>query len=87
MRNSRKVLTKTFLVLEGLRELTYTFMYVAILDDLTCQACLKYDKRVMSGEEAERTFPYLTKGPNDWVWYPNIHPHCRCILILLEAGF
>ena len=48
---------------------------------------LLFSGRAMSGEEAERTFPYLTKGPNDWVWYPNIHPHCRCVLVLLEAGF
>jgi hypothetical protein len=41
----------------------------------------------MTGEEAERAFPNLLKGPNDFAWYPNVHPHCRCILILLEAGF
>lgn len=87
MGNYQKVLTKTFLVLEGIRELTYTFMFIAIVDDVTCQACLKYDGKVMTGDEAEAAFPYLLKGPNDFTWYPNIHPHCRCILILLETGF
>jgi len=87
MGNSRQVLMKRLLVLESLRELTYTFMYVAITDDATCQACLKNDLRIMTGEEAERAFPNLLKGPNDFAWYPNVHPHCRCILILLEAGF
>jgi hypothetical protein len=37
----------------------------------------------MSDDDAERAFPYLMKGPNDLVWYPNVHPHCRCLLILL----
>jgi hypothetical protein len=56
-------------------------MYIAITDDATCQICLKNDLRIMTGEEAERAFPNLLKGPNDFAWY------CRCVLILLEAGF
>jgi hypothetical protein len=76
------------LVLEalGLLELTYSFMYVAVVDDRTCDLCLKYDKKVMTGDDAERTFPYLTKGPGDSIWLPNNHNFCRCMLVLLEVG-
>jgi len=76
------------LVLEalGLLELTYTFMYVAVVDDRTCQVCLQHDKKIMTGEDAERKFPYLTKEPGDSIWFPNTHFRCRCMLILLEVG-
>ena len=83
MRNSQRTLTKTVLLLDLLAESSLSFMYVAITDDATCQACLKHDKQIMSDEDAEREFPYLLKGPGDWVWYPNVHLHCRCLLILL----
>lgn len=83
MISSRKTLTKKALLLDLLAESNLSFMYIAITDDVTCQACLKQDKQIMSDEDAERTFPYLMKGPNDWVWYPNVHPSCRCLLILL----
>ena len=87
---TRKVVgKKSFrLVLEvlGLLELTYTFIYVAVVDDRTCDLCLQHDKHVMSGEDAERTFPYLVKEPGDSVWFPNTHVNCRCMLVLLEVG-
>jgi hypothetical protein len=83
---TRKVVgKKSFrLVLEalGLLELTYSFMYVAVVDDRTCDLCLQHDKHVMSGEDAERTFPYLMKEPGDSVWFPNTHVNCRCMLVL-----
>jgi hypothetical protein len=77
------------LILEalGLLELTYSFMYVAVVDDRTCEWCLLFDKQIMSGDDAERKFPYLTKEPGDSIWHPQTHPHCRCLLILLEIGF
>jgi hypothetical protein len=88
---TRKVVgKKSFgLVLEALEllELTYTFMYVAIVDDRTCQTCLQHDKKIMTGEDAQRLFPYLTKDPTDSIWFPNTHPSCRCELILLETGY
>ena len=76
------------LILEalGLLELTYSFMYVAVVDDRTCRLCMQYDREIMTGEEAQRFFPYLTKEPTDSIWFPNVHPHCRCMLILLEVG-
>jgi len=83
MKNSLRILTKTALLLDLLAESNLSFMYVTITDDQTCDACLKHDRQIISDEDAERTFPYLLKGPNDWVWYPNVHPHCRCLLILL----
>jgi len=86
MKKSVKHLIKSLLTLEFLRELTYSFMYVAVVDDRTCDLCLQYDKHVMTGEDAERTFPYLTKEPGDSLWFPNNHPWCRCMLILLEVG-
>jgi len=81
MKNSLRILTKTALLLDLLAESNLSFMYVTSPD--ACQKCLQYDKRIMSDEDAEDTFQYLVKGPNDWVWYPMVHPHCRCVLILL----
>jgi hypothetical protein len=77
------------LILEalGLLELTYSFMYVAVVDDRSCQACMQHDTKTFTGEDAQRLFPYLTKEPTDSIWFPNVHPHCRCLLILLEIGF
>jgi len=80
MINSRKIL-KRALVLDLLAESDLSFMYVTSPD--ACQKCLQYDKRIMSDEDAEGTFQYLVKGSNDRVWYPMVHPHCRCVLILL----
>jgi hypothetical protein len=80
MIDSRKIL-KRALVLDLLAESDLSFMYVTSPD--ACQKCLQYDKRIMSDEDAEGTFQYLVKGPNDGVWYPNVHPSCRCLLILL----
>jgi hypothetical protein len=84
MISSKKIsIARTVLLLDLMSESKLSFMYVAVTDDVTCQACLKHDKQIMSDEDAEREFPYLLKGPNDLVWYPNVHPWCRCLLILL----
>jgi hypothetical protein len=84
MISSQKIMKRT-LVLDLLAESKLSFMYIAITDDQTCDACLRHDKQIMSDEDAERMFPYLMRGPYDSVWYPNVHPHCRCLLILLGS--
>lgn len=59
------------------------FKFVAVVDDVTCKKCLRYDMSLMTRKEIEDTFPYLDKK-NDALWIPNVHPNCRCMLILWE---
>jgi len=84
MISSQKIsIVKTVLLLDLMSESKLSFMYVAITDDKTCDLCMRHDLQIMSDEDAERAFPYLLKGPNDLVWYPNLHKNCRCLLVLL----
>lgn len=53
--------------------------YYAIMDDRTCQQCNRYDGMVMTRREIYGLFPYLEKE-SKWVWYPRVHPNCRCEL-------
>lgn len=69
----------------GLLESTYTFMFVVVSDDKTCPLCMKFDKMIVDGAEIERMFPYATQVDYS-MWMVNIHPHCRCFLVLLEIG-
>ena len=59
------------------------FRFTAISDDKTCEQCNKYDGSLMTRRECERTFPDLEKI-SDLLWYPHVHPNCRCILTLEE---
>ncbi|MCJ7423567.1 phage head morphogenesis protein [Candidatus Bathyarchaeota archaeon] len=70
----------------ALFEWTYTFMFVAITDDKTCDLCMKFDKMIVNGADIERMFPYATQVDYT-LWMVNLHPHCRCMLVLLEIGF
>jgi hypothetical protein len=86
MKNSVKSLIKKLLLLELLRELTYTYMYVAVVDDRTCDPCLKHDTRTYTGDQLLGLFPYLQGTVGDSVLLPIVHNHCRCMIILLEVG-
>ena len=59
------------------------YKYLAIMDNRTCKLCSRYDNSVMTRREIEATFPYLEKR-DEWVWYPRVHPNCRCELWLQE---
>lgn len=69
----------------GLLESTYTYMFVAVTDDKTCDVCMKFDKMIVNRAEIERMFPYATQVDYS-LWMVNLHPHCRCMLVLLEIG-
>ena len=55
------------------------FRYYAIMDSKTCDQCERYDGMLMTRREIYGRFPYLEKE-SEWLWYPNVHPHCRCEL-------
>jgi hypothetical protein len=69
----------------GLLEATYSYMFVAVTDDKTCDVCMKFDKMIIDGAEIERMFPYATQIDYS-LWMVNLHPSCRCMLVLLEIG-
>lgn len=57
--------------------------FEAEIDDKTCQDCLYYHGQTFTPEEAEAEFEYLDKAsPN--IWYPNVHPNCRCRLVVIR---
>lgn len=80
-----KVVDDLFYVVEVqlLIETQQFFKFVAVTDDRTCDKCMRYDMSLMTRREIEDTFPYLVKK-NDTLWLPNVHPNCRCMLILWE---
>lgn len=59
------------------------FRYTAISDDKTCEQCNQYDGGLMTREEMWNTFPHLEKI-TDLLYYPHVHPNCRCILTMEE---
>ncbi len=59
------------------------FAYVAVSDDRVCELCLRYDQGLMTRREIEGTFDYLEKQ-SDLIWFPRVHPNCRCALYLAE---
>jgi len=58
--------------------------YEAITDDRTCEKCLRYDGSRMTPREIESLFPYLERQ-SDVLWYPRVHPNCRCELHFEEV--
>ena len=63
----------------AVQEAMQFFRYYAIMDDRTCQQCNRYDMSHMTRTEIQGTFPYLEKQ-SDYVWFPRVHPNCRCEL-------
>jgi hypothetical protein len=57
----------------------YTFLFQSEPD--ACADCRAFHGMELTVEEIEFLFgDYLKK--NLRIWYPNVHPHCRCLLIL-----
>ena len=57
----------------------YTFLFQSEPD--ACDDCRAFHGMELTVEEIEFLFgPYLKK--NLRIWYPNVHPNCRCILVL-----
>ena len=59
--------------------------YEMVGDDRTCEKCNRYAGSRMTRREAEATFPMLEKHSH-LIWYPHVHPNCRCELWLEEEG-
>lgn len=58
------------------------FVYVAVGDERTCPECAGFNGQIFMDEEAEAVFAYLKRDAT--VWHPNVHPNCRCRLVMLE---
>ena len=56
----------------------YTFLFQSEPD--ACDDCRAFHNVELTLEDIEFLFPYLKK--NLHIWYPNVHPNCRCILVL-----
>ena len=57
----------------------YTFLFQSEPD--ACDDCRAFHGMELTVEEIEFLFgDYLKK--NLRIWYPNLHPNCRCILVL-----
>jgi hypothetical protein len=69
----------------GLLESTYTYMFVAVVDDTTCQQCMQHDTKTYTLDDITRLFPYTQQVDYSLIM-PLVHPHCRCMLVLLEVG-
>jgi len=69
----------------GLLESTYTYMFVAVVDDKTCQQCMQHDTKTYTQDDIARLFPYAQTVDYSLI-KALIHPFCRCFLFLLEIG-
>jgi hypothetical protein len=69
----------------GLLESTHTFMFVAVVDDTTCTRCMQHDTKTYTLDDIARLFPYAQQVDHSLIM-PMVHPHCRCMLVLLEIG-
>jgi len=66
-----------------IQETKQFWMFIAVGDDVTCDACNRFDMSLMTRKEIQKTFPYLINY-SDGLWFPMVHPNCRCMLILWE---
>jgi hypothetical protein len=76
---------RLLMILEVLRELTYTYTFCA-LGDKTCDDCQPFDGQTFDRAQISATFPYAVETGDGATIFPNVHPHCKCLLILLEVG-
>jgi len=58
---------------------TRFYRYIAISDNKTCECCQAYDGRLFTEAEMRDEFPYLQQR-DQYVFYPRVHPNCRCVL-------
>lgn len=59
--------------------------YEMVGDDKTCERCNRYAGGRYTQREIAKLFPYLEKHSH-LIWYPHVHPNCRCELWLEEEG-
>ena len=60
----------------------YTFLFISEPD--ACDDCRAFHHMELTLEDIEFLFgEYLER--NEYVWHPNVHPHCRCVLILYRV--
>ena len=60
------------------------WLFVAITDNRTCTQCMRFDRLLMTEREIIDNFPYLERV-SDLVWFPRVHPNCRCELYFDKA--
>ena len=60
----------------------YTFLFISEPD--ACDDCRAFHHMELTLEDIEFLFgEYLER--NEYVWHPNVHPNCRCVLILYRV--
>ena len=65
--------------------------YVAITDDRTCKACMKWHGKVFVTQDEHNPvelwdlFPY-GELVDPLHFKPNVHPNCRCIIVRQYSG-
>jgi len=76
-------LNETWYPTELPREEETILGFEAELDDVTCDDCIAYHGDTFTPEEAEAEFEYLDRS-SETIWYPNVHPNCRCRLVVIS---
>jgi hypothetical protein len=65
------------------------WVYTAVMDNVVCPECLKYEDQIFMGNTLRALFPYLEIQDLETI-LPNVHPNCRChldrILYLGDIG-
>jgi hypothetical protein len=71
-------------IVKAVEEETKQYLYIAIMDAVTCSHCLSYEQLVFNNDEIPLEFPYAEEdGDNLDVL---VHPNCRCLLVPYNLG-
>ena len=68
---------------EGFTDLGETWVFNTALDERTCQDCGPLEGSCFLGEDIEPFFPDAEQLDDETI-AANIHPNCRCELVLAE---
>jgi len=77
---SGKYAAKLVEIVNAVVEAMQFWRYEAIMDDRTCEQCLRYDGMRMTRREIYSRFGDYLEKASDTLWYPRVHPNCRCEL-------
>jgi hypothetical protein len=71
-----------------LAAITQIWIFKAV-GDKTCPDCMQFDGMTFQVDSVDDFFQMFTYGEvvDETEFMPNIHPNCRCRLVLLETKF
>lgn len=67
-------------------EKTRWWMYIDVGDSKVCPDCDRFGGSVVTTSDARFWFPDL-EVIDDMLWWPTIHPNCRCMLVAKAEDF